>query len=168
MKFNFDRIDYSIASVMSRWGLVILRICLGIIFIWFGLLKPLGFSPAALLVEATVGWLPFFSPGEWLSLIGWWEVVIGISFLFRRTLRLAIAMLFMQMAGTFMPLVLLTEVTFQAGRFPYAPTIEGQYIIKNLLIISAALVIGGSVRRDVNISPGAVGSNTKKNKMPTN
>jgi len=48
--------------------------------------------------------------------------------------------------GTFLPLVLLPEVTFQSGRYPFAPTIEGQYIIKNLLIISAALVVGGTVR----------------------
>lgn len=156
MKFNFDRIDYAIASLMSRWGIVALRISLGIIFIWFGILKPLGLSPAIPLVEATVGWLPFFSPGEWVSLIGWWEVVIGVSFLFKKTLRLAIALLFMQMVGTFMPLVLLTEVTFQAGHFFYAPTMEGQYIIKNLLIISAALVIGGTVRRDVQSVPNAV------------
>jgi hypothetical protein len=46
-----------------------------------------------------------------------------------------------------MPLFLLPDVTFQAGRVPYGPTMEGQYIIKNLLIISAALVIGGTLRR---------------------
>lgn len=81
-------------------------------------------------------------------MIGWWEVAIGVSFLFQRTLRLAIALLAMQMVGTFMPLVLLPDVTFQLGGYPVAPTMEGQYIIKNLLIISAALVVGGSVRRD--------------------
>ncbi len=52
----------------------------------------------------------------------------------------------MQMVGTFMPLVVLPDVVFQ--QIPYAPTMEGQYIIKNLVIISAALVIGGTVRRD--------------------
>lgn len=159
MKLNFDRIDYAIASIMNRWGITALRISLGIIFIWFGILKPLGLSPAIPLVEATVGWLPFFSPGEWVSLIGWWEVVIGVSFLFKKTLRLAIALLFLQMVGTFMPLVLITGVTFQAGHFFYAPTMEGQYIIKNLLIISAALVIGGTVRRDVKSVPNAINTN---------
>ena len=80
-------------------------------------------------------------------MIGWWEVVIGVTFLFRKTVRLAIALLALQMVGTFMPLVILPHVTFQAGRIPYAPTMEGQYIIKNLLIISAALVVGGTVRQ---------------------
>jgi uncharacterized membrane protein YkgB len=76
-------------------------------------------------------------------------VTIGIAFLFRRTLRLAIGLLFLQMIGTFLPLVLLPEVTFQPGRYPYAPTLVGQYILKNLLIVAAALVVGGTVRNDV-------------------
>ena len=81
-----------------------------------------------------------------MKVIGWWEVAIGVAFLFKQTTRIAIGLMAMQMAGTFMPLVLLPEVTFQPGRIPYGPTMEGQYIIKNLLIISAALVIGGTVR----------------------
>ena len=120
---------------------------LGIIFIWFGVLKPLGLSPAEPLVEATVRWLPLLSPKSWVIVIGWWEVAIGVAFFFRGTTRIAIALLALQMVGTFMPLVLLPEVAFQAGRIPYAPTLEGQYIIKNLLILSAALVVGGTVRQ---------------------
>ncbi len=81
-----------------------------------------------------------------MIIIGWWEVAIGITFLFRRTIRVAIALLTLQMVGTFMPLILLPTVTLQAGHLPYGPTMEGQYIIKNLLIISAALVVGGTVR----------------------
>jgi uncharacterized membrane protein YkgB len=132
---------------MRRRGIGALRISLALIFVWFGVLKPLGLSPAAPLVLATVDWLPLFTPERWLGLIGWWEVAIGVTFLFRRTLRLAIALLALQMVGTLMPLVLLPEITFQAGGVPYAPTLEGQYIIKNALIISAALVVGGTVRR---------------------
>lgn len=120
---------------------------LGVIFVWFGILKPFGISPAEPLVVATVKWLPLLDPQTWLAVIGWWEVVIGISFLFRRTARLAIALLALQMGGTLMPLFLLPEVTFQPGKIPYGPTMEGQYIIKNLLIISSALVIGGTVRK---------------------
>jgi uncharacterized membrane protein YkgB len=131
---------------MGRLGNPALRVSLAIIFIWFGLLKPLGLSPAGPLVEATVGWMPLFTPGQWVSVIGWWEVVIGVTFLFRPTLRVAIALMFLQMGGTFLPLVLLPTVTFQAGHYPFVPTMEGQYIIKNLLIISAALVVGGTVR----------------------
>ncbi|MFO7526658.1 MAG: hypothetical protein R6W68_14490 [Ignavibacteriaceae bacterium] len=147
MKFDLKEIDKRIASFMEKWGVIALRISLGIIFIWFGILKTMGMSPAEPLVKATVGWLPFFSTDGWVVVIGWWEFIIGISFLFQTSIRIAIALLALQMVGTFMPLVILTEVTFQAGHIPYAPTMEGQYIIKNLLIISAALVIGGTVRK---------------------
>ncbi len=132
---------------MRRWALPALRISLAVIFVWFGLLKPLGLSPAEGLVLATVDWMPFLEPRQWLAVIGWWEVAIGLTFLHRKTSRLAILLLAGQMVGTFLPLVLLPETTFQPGRIPYAPTLEGQYIIKNLLIISAALVIGGTLRR---------------------
>lgn len=143
-----DEIDRRIARFMNRWGIPCLRISLAVIFIWFGLLKPFGWSPAEPLVLATVDWLPVLEAGQWLALIGWWEVLIGVSFLFRPTIRVAIALLLLQMGGTFMPLVILHEVTFQPGGFPWQPTMEGQYIIKNLLILSAALVVGGTVRRD--------------------
>jgi uncharacterized membrane protein YkgB len=142
-----DRLDRTISESMRRWGIPALRLSLAIIFVWFGILKPLGLSPAAPLVKATVGWMPLFDPDQWLAIIGWWEVAIGLTFLTRRTARVAIALLALQMVGTFLPLVLLPGVTFQPGRFPYAPTMEGQYIIKNLLIISAAMVLGGTVRR---------------------
>ncbi len=131
---------------MNRHGVQALQISLAVIFIWFGLLKISDISPAAELVKATVNWMPLFNQDTWLKIIGYWEVIIGVCFLFKKTLRIAIALLAMQMVGTFMPLVILPGVTFQQGMFPYAPTIEGQYIIKNLLIISAALVIGGTVR----------------------
>jgi len=143
-----DEIDRKISAFMRRWGTVAVRISFGIIFIWFGILKPLGISSAEPLVIATVPWLPFFDGETWVSMIGWWEVAIGIAFLFRRSIRVAVALLALQMVGTFMPLVFLPEVTFQAGHFPYGPTLEGQYIIKNLMIISAALVVGGTVREN--------------------
>jgi len=146
MSIDFDSVDRRISSFMNRWGGRALRCSLAIIFIWFGLLKPLGISAAAPLVKMTVGWMPLLSTDGWLSVIGWWEVVIGVTFLFRRTARIAIALLAMQMVGTFMPLVLLPEVTFQPGGVPFVPTMEGQYILKNLLIISSALVIGGQLR----------------------
>jgi uncharacterized membrane protein YphA (DoxX/SURF4 family) len=144
---DFEELDRRIANFMADWGITALRYSLGVIFIWFGILKPLGLSPAGPLVLATVDFLPLLTPGQWLGVIGWWEVAIGVTFLFRVTARIAIALLAMQMVGTFLPLFILPGVTFQPGRIPYAPTIEGQYIIKNLLIISAALVVGGTVRR---------------------
>jgi len=153
VKHTFDRIDRAIASFMRRWGVSFVRFAFAIIFIWFGLLKPLGLSPAAPLVRSTVAWMPFLSADQWVAVIGWWEVAIGITFLFHATVRVAIALLAMQMVGTFLPLFVAREITFQPGRFPYAPTLEGQYIVKNLMIIAAAMMVGGTVRE----KRGAVG-----------
>jgi uncharacterized membrane protein YkgB len=147
MKLDFKEIDYKISLYMGHYGVLAIRISFGIIFIWFGILKPLGISSAEPLVVATVPWLPVFGAKTWVAIIGWWEVLIGIFFIFRKTTRIAIGLLALQMVGTFMPLLVLPEVTFQAGYIPYVPTMEGQYIIKNLMIISAALVVGGTVHR---------------------
>jgi len=143
---NVADVDAAIAGFMQRHGHAALRYSLAVIFIWFGVLKPLGLSPAEDLILQTVGWMPVLSAPSWLAIIGWWEVAIGVMFLFRSTLRFAIGLLAMQMIGTFMPLVMLPEVTFQPGRAPYGLTLEGQYIVKNLLIISAAMVVGGTVQ----------------------
>lgn len=118
----------------------LIRISLFIIFFWFGLLKPLGLSAAEQLVLDTVYWMPLFSANTWLSIIGWWEVIIGLCFLFEKTTKIALLLLMLQMTGTFMPLVVLPDITFQNSNF-FTPTLEGQYILKNILIIAAALII---------------------------
>ncbi|HRI47323.1 MAG TPA: hypothetical protein PK559_09495 [Ignavibacteriaceae bacterium] len=143
MKNLYLKIDQEIAKWMRIWSTPAIRISFGIIFIWFGILKPFGISSAEGLLKATVVWLPFGTPEFWLIVIGWWEVAIGVTFLFPQTTKVAIALLFLQMFGTFMPLVLLPEVTFQNGNI-FTPSLEGQYIIKNVMIISAALVLGGN------------------------
>jgi len=142
MNIQITEIDQTIARWMRRWSTPAIRISFGIIFIWFGILKPFDVSSAESLLKATVVWLPFGTPEFWLIVIGWWEVAIGVTFLFARTTKIAIALLFLQMFGTFMPLIVLPEVTFQNGNI-FTPSLEGQYIIKNVMIISAALVLGG-------------------------
>lgn len=131
---------------MKSASIPAIRLSFGVIFIWFGLLKPLGLSAAEGLLKATVVWLPFGTPDNWLIAIGFWEVAIGIFFFFQKTTRIAIILLLLQMIGTFMPLIVLSEVTFQSNNI-LLPSLEGQYIIKNLMIISAALVLGGEINR---------------------
>lgn len=143
MEDKIKKIDRQIAGWMNRWSIKAIRLSFGIIFIWFGILKPFDLSSAENLLKATVVWLPFGSPEFWLVAIGIWEVAIGVTFLFSRTTKIAIALLFLQMFGTFMPLVFLPELTFQNGNI-LTPSLEGQYIIKNVMIISAALVVGGT------------------------
>ena len=124
--------------LMRRYGLVSLRYSLAIIFLWFGSLKPAGVSPAEELVVHTVYW---FSSDWFVPFLGCWEMAIGCFFLFRKTVRLALLMLAFQIPGTFLPLIFCPEVTFTD--FPFGLTLEGQYIIKNLTLIAAAITIGG-------------------------
>lgn len=132
------RFDSWLIEFSARIGEPFLRLAIGIVFIWFGALKTVGeLSPAYDLVAATVYWL---TPEIIVPLLGLWEVAIGIAFLFAPLTRVAILLLALQMPGTFLPLVLLPEVCFTI--FPFGLTLEGQYIVKNLVIIGSALVIG--------------------------
>ena len=140
---SFDDLDIFVTEFMSKWGVTLLRYSLGIIYIWFGALKPLGLSPAQELVENTVYW--FENPKTFVPILGIWEVVIGITMIIKPLIRVSIILLFIQMPGTFLPLVLFPEVCFAS--FPFGLTLEGQYIVKNLIIISAALVVGSTVRK---------------------
>ena len=108
------QLDLAIAHWMSRWGVPALRVSLGVIFIWFGILKPFGISPAQGLVEATVYWFPaeIFVP-----ILGWWEVAIGVCLIVRPLIRVGILLLFIQMPGTVLPLVLLPDTCFTSA--PY-------------------------------------------------
>jgi uncharacterized membrane protein YkgB len=139
----YHRADRLLERFMKHWAVPMVRASFAVIFIWFGILKPLRLSPAEGLILITVDWMPLLEPEQWLHVIGWWEVVIGIAFLFKKTTKIAIALLYLQLVGTFLPLFILPEITFQDGQV-YQPTLEGQYIIKNLMILSAALVVGGT------------------------
>ncbi len=137
-----NRIVEGSTQFMQKYSFVALRYSLGIVFFWFGILKPFGLSPASELVADTVFW---FSPEWFVPLLGCWEVTIGILLFFRSTVRYALILLFLQIPGTFLPLLFLPEATFT--EFPYGLTLEGQYIIKNLTLIAAAISVGGTVNR---------------------
>ena len=83
-------------------------------------------------------------PSTSLPILAAWETLIGLGLLSGRFLRATLFLLALQMAGTITPLFLFPGETF--SRFPYAPTLEGQYIIKNIVLIRAAMVVGGTVR----------------------
>jgi uncharacterized membrane protein YkgB len=120
----------------------IMRIGLGIVFFWFGTLKLVpGLSPAEELVRNTVY---FVDPDIFLPILAIWEMLIGLGLIFAKFMRLTLLLLFLQMPGTALPLLILPEVVWTS--FPFGLTLEGQYIIKNLVLIGAGLVLGGTVR----------------------
>ena len=143
----FERIDANVTRWMARWGIRLLRLSLGIVFLWFGILKLFpGLSPAQTLAGDTINILSFgiVSPQLANIILGVWECLIGLGLITGIWMRVVILLLLVQMAGTITPVFLFPAQVF--ARFPYAPTLEGQYIIKNLVLISAAIVIGATVR----------------------
>lgn len=144
---RFDQLDTSITELMARYGILLLRIGLGIVFFWFGVLKFFpGLSPAQDLAIRTIDLLSFgLIPGSISILIlATWECAIGLGLISGRFLRATILLLLLQMLGTITPLFLFPGEAFLV--FPIAPTLEGQYIVKNIVLVSAALVIGATVR----------------------
>ena len=138
----FDKLDRKITEWMGKYGLLILRVCLGIIFLWFGVLKFFkGLSPAEDLVRNTVY---FMDPDLFIPFLALWESLIGLGLITGKYMRLTLLLLFLQMPGTALPLIILPEKVWTV--FPYGLTLEGQYIIKNLVLISAGLVLGATVR----------------------
>ena len=141
-------LDIRVTRWMARQGPVLLRLSLGIVFLWFGALKFLpGGSPAESLATRTVSALSGGGVPASVSLpvLAGWECLIGLGLLTGKFLRVTLALLFVQMLGTLTPLVLFPHEVFI--RIPFMPSLEGQYIIKNLVLISAAIVVGASVRR---------------------
>ncbi len=133
--------EHRFYETIAEAAVVATRIGLGVIFFWFGILKLLPMSvPIDALAQRILVSVTFhhIAPLTLLHVLGVWECLIGLGLLLGRFLRLAVALLFLQMPGTFLPLILLRHETWY--RFPWLPTFEGQYIIKNLVLISAAVV----------------------------
>ena len=143
----YHRVDAAITRWMARHGVLLLRVSLGVVFFWFGVLKFFpGLSPATQLALQTIDTLTFgrVPPSVAINVLAAWECAIGLGLLFGVFLRATLLLLFVQMLGTITPIFLFPELVFT--RVPYAPTLEGQYIIKNLVLVSAGIVIGATVR----------------------
>jgi uncharacterized membrane protein YphA (DoxX/SURF4 family) len=136
--FDLRDFDAFLIESLNRWSLLVLRFSLGVVFIWFGALKPFGDSPANDVIAKTIYW---FDPNIFIPILGYWEVLIGICLIYTPLIRFGLLLLALQMPGTFLPLILRPEICFL--NFPFELTLEGQYIIKNLVLIGAAMVVGG-------------------------
>ena len=142
-----DPVDVRLTRWMARYGVLTLRVTLGIVFLWFGMLKFFpGLSPAQTLAVKTIDVLAFglLPSSVGLVLLALLECAIGLGLISGRFIRLTLLLLAFQMVGAASPLFLFPAEVFT--QFPYAPTLEGQYIIKNLVLVSAGIVIGATVR----------------------
>ncbi len=139
----WDRVDTAFIRFMAARGIDLLRVTLAVVFIWFGLLKVIGRSPVAELIARTVYWV---SPQFFVPFLGVWEILVGLGLLFAVALRLTLLLFWLQMAGTFLVLVLHPDIAFQGGN-PFLLTTEGEFVIKNLVLIAGGIVVGGTVKR---------------------
>lgn len=139
MKRFFRSIDHLFITEMHHWGIPFLRVALGIVFLWFGALKLIGMTPVQSLVEETYWFFPYHS---FIIILGIWEVAIGIGLLAKLWLRGTLLLLWLQMAGTLFATILAPQMFF-VGNNVFALTVEGEFIVKNIVLIAASLVIGG-------------------------
>jgi uncharacterized membrane protein YkgB len=145
--YRFDSVTINLAK---RIFIPAIRFSLFVVYFWFGILKLVGSSPAnplvANLLEKT---LPFLTFEQFIIGFGVYEMLIGILFLIPKMEKFAVTLLLPHMIMTAGPLVLLPQTTWQAM---FTPTLEGQYIIKNMLIISGALAIIANQKQKPTIS----------------
>ena len=134
---NIVKLDQKIIDFTKHWAVPFSRFAIFLVYFWFGILKVLSLSPANPLVADLLSHtLPFISFDTFIILFGVFEMIVGVVFIVPRLERLAILLLGIHLVTTVMPLFVLPAVTWQNF---LVPTLEGQYIIKNVLIISVAI-----------------------------
>ena len=152
LHIHLARADASVTIWLANHGVVLLRTSVGIVFFWFGVLKFFPtLSPAEDLATRTIGVLSvgLVPPAVSLPVLAAWECLIGIGLITGHMLRATLIMMFMHMSGTVTPLFLFPHETWT--QFPYAATLEGQYIIKNVVLVSSGLVVYAAVRSHASI-----------------
>jgi uncharacterized membrane protein YkgB len=134
---------------LKQTSVLLSRVALFIIYFWFGLLKIIGLSPASGMVTElfgkTMAHMPLvssMSPGLFVILFGVFEVIIGILFIIPGKERVAIYAFGAHMVTTMLPLLFLKSSIWS---HLFVPTLEGQYIIKNIALIACALTILASL-----------------------
>ena len=146
------RLDEFVIAMLRRWSIPVLRLALGSVFLWFGALKIFGASPVILLLQQTYSFLPIH---VFIFVLGVWETLIGIGIILRRALRCVLILLCIHLVGTFFALGLNPQHFFLG--VPFCLTADGEFVVKNLVLISAALVIAGyevkPLRRPGNYTP---------------
>ena len=141
IKDKISIIETRILSRASRWGHFWERGLLGVIFVWFGLLKVTGNLSAGSIIAKSVYW---FDPNIVVPFLGCWEIVMGLSLFHHRLLRLAILLFLIRIPGTFLALYYHYNECFLGSIF--LPTVQGQYLLKEITLVGAALVIAGSIK----------------------
>lgn len=142
---KYRNVEELLTDELRRISLPLLRCAFGVIFCWFGTLKVVGLSPVE---DFVAGTLPWFDRAWLIPVLGLFEVAIGVGMIAGRFLFLVCAVLVGHLAGTFLALVMQADVTFQGGN-PLLLAAEGEFVVKNLVYIAAALVLAARFDREV-------------------
>jgi uncharacterized membrane protein YphA (DoxX/SURF4 family) len=127
---------------VSRRSLVYLRVSFGIVYLWFGALKFFhGYSPAEDLAIQTIDKLTFHLIAQPLNirLLATWECMAGFLLIAGRWQRGVFFLLLLHLVCTFTPLLFFPELSFKFP--PYGFTLVGQYVMKNIILVCALLVL---------------------------
>ncbi|TSC67249.1 MAG: hypothetical protein G01um101472_473 [Parcubacteria group bacterium Gr01-1014_72] len=136
---HFHTLDEGFIRLMRRHSVAILRIALGVVFLWFGLLKVFGESPVREFIALTYSFLP---ADPFILVLGVWETAIGLGLIFKKFLRVTLGLLWLQMLGTFGVFLLEPSMFFSGGN-PLLLTMEGEFVVKNIVLAASGIVIGG-------------------------
>ena len=144
MLMNILTIDLAIIAWLRRSFLPLARIAIFIVYFYFGVLKIFNLSPASPLAHAltnkTIGAAHFDTA---FLLLAIFECIIGLLFLFPKATRLVILLLFIHVVVVCSPLILVPDLAWTQA---FVPTLEGQYIIKNVVIVALAIGIAAQTR----------------------
>ena len=162
--------DYLRENIEKR-GTDILRISVGVVFLWFGFLKFfIDISPAEEIASRTIALITFdlMKPEISMPFLAILECLIGIGLLTKKYMNYAIPVMYFQMAGTLLPIFIFPNETWE--KFPFVPTLLGQYIIKNAVLISAGIVLGaiakgGKLITNPEVAKKAKAEEAKKNNL---
>jgi len=135
------RFDRDVIEFTRAHSIMILRLSLGIVFVWFGVLKIVGHSPVADLVIKTAYFLP---PDVALIGMGILETIIGLGLLTGLAMRLTLFLFFVQMCGTFLTVITRPDLLIEHGD-PLLLSVDGEFLLKNLVLIAAGIAIIGAV-----------------------
>ena len=135
----YQAIDERIIGAMHRWGVDVLRVLVGIVFLWVSTLKLYGVSAVEDIVGTTYAFLPQALFVEVLAFIG---IATGIGLLFNVAMRATLALLWIQMIGTLVAPILQPDLFFREESILFL-TLQGEFILKNIVIIGACIVVGG-------------------------
>lgn len=138
-----DQFESQYLKKFGHWGHTVERYALGLLFFWFGALKLAGETSATSIVAKSVYW---WDPSWVVPALGVWEVIMGLCLLSPKTLRAALLLFAIRLPGTFFALIYHWEECFDGSL--WIPTIQGQYLLKELALVGAALIIGSTISEE--------------------